>query len=44
MSKQRKFVQQLPHGGFIGQKAVDNDVTSEDSFSNFVSTDFSYKK
>ncbi|VDL26997.1 unnamed protein product [Hymenolepis diminuta] len=34
MSKQRKFVQQLTHGGYMSQKSVDNEVTTEDSFSN----------
>lgn len=37
MSKQRKFVQQLTHGGYMSQKSVDNEVTTEDSFSNLVS-------
>ncbi|VDN96158.1 unnamed protein product [Rodentolepis nana] len=33
MSKQRKFVKQLTHGGYMSHKSVDNEFSTEDSFS-----------
>lgn len=38
MSKQRKFVQHLTHGGAISSKSTENEVAPDDAFSNFVST------